>query len=204
MGPGHDLKVGARLLMNSARSMRPSPFSKMPIYEFYCPDNHRIYSFFARSLAHAGKTPRCPDHPKHKMERMMSRFAVTGRAKEKPDLPPGADMDDPRMDAMMAQMEREIGSLDDENPNPRQLGHLMRKMSEMSGEKMPQEMNEMIRRLEAGEDPERLEEEMGDLMGEDGMPSDGAGESKIKARLRRLSRQPQRDPVLYEMSEFVK
>ena len=62
--------------------------------------------------------------------------------------------------------------------------------------------------LEAGEDPERLEEEMGDLMGEDGMPEDGpgeaTGESKIKARLRRLNRQPQRDPMLYEMSEFVK
>lgn len=187
---------------------RHQPISAMPIYEFYCPNNHRIYSFFARSLAYSSKTPRCPDNPKHKMERMMSRFAVTGRAKEKPDLPPGADMDDSRMEAAMAQMEREIGSIDDENPNPRQLGHLMRKMSEITGEKMPQEMNEMIRRLEAGEDPERLEEEMGDLMGEDGMPEDGpgeaTGESKIKARLRRLGRQPQRDPMLYEMSEFVK
>ena len=183
---------------------------KMPIYEFYCPDNHRIYSFFARSLAYAGKTPRCPDNPKHKMKRMMSSFAVTGRAKEKSDLPPGGDMDDPRMDAMMAQMEREIGNIDEENPNPRQLAHLMRKMSEITGEKVPQEMDEMIRRLEAGEDPEKLEAEMGDLMGEGdgempgGMPGESPEESKIRARLRRLRRQPQRDPMLYEMSEFVK
>jgi hypothetical protein len=49
---------------------------------FYCPDNRKIYSFFARSLAYAGKTPRCPDNPKLRMERMISRFAVTGRAKE--------------------------------------------------------------------------------------------------------------------------
>ena len=180
----------------------------MPIYEFYCPDNHRIYSFFARSLAYAGKTPRCPDNPKHKMERMMSNFAVTGRAKEKTDMPPGADMDDSRMDAVMAEMEREIGGIDGDNPNPRQLAHLMRKMSALTGEKVPQEMDEMIRRLESGEDPERIEEEMGDIMGEDGMPEgapgDSAEESKIKARLRRLRAQPRRDPVLYEISEFVK
>ena len=184
----------------------------MPIYEFYCSDNNRIYSFFARSLAYAGKTPRCPDNPKHQMKRMMSSFAVTGRAKEKPDLPPGADMDDPRMDAMMAQMEREIGNIDEENPNPRQLAHLMRKMSEITGEKVPQEMDEMIRRLEAGEDPERLEAEMGDLMGDGegegdmpgGMPGETPEESKIRARLRQLRRQPRRDPTLYEMSEFVK
>ena len=180
----------------------------MPIYEFYCPDNHRIYSFFARSLAYAGKIPRCPDNPKHKMERMMSSFAVTGRAKEKPDLPPGAGMDDARMDAMMAEMERDMADLDEANPNPRQLAHLMRKMSQVTGEKMPEEMNEMIRRLEAGEDPEKIEEEMGDVMGDDGgaegAPGESTEESKMKARLRRLTRKPQRDPMLYEMSEFIR
>ena len=178
----------------------------MPIYEFYCPNNHRIYSFFARSLAYAGTTPRCPDNAKHRMEKMMSTFAVTGRAKEKPDMPPGADMDDPRMDAMMAQMEREMSGLDDENPNPRQLASMMRRMSEMTGEKVPQQMEEMLRRLEAGEDPERLEEEMGSIMDDEGPGEDGTGDANdagtLKARLRRLRGKPQRDPTLYEMSEF--
>ncbi len=180
----------------------------MPIYEFYCPDNHRIYSFFARSLAYAGKTPRCPDDPKHRMERMMSSFAVTGRAKEKADLPPGGEMDDSRMEAAMAQMEREMSGIDENNPDPRQLAHMMRRMSELTGEKVPQEMDEMIRRLEAGEDPERLEEEMGAMMGDDESPegatADPKDEASIKARLRRLRQQPRRDPALYEMSEFVK
>lgn len=138
----------------------------------------------------------------------MSSFAVTGRAKEMPDLPPGADMDDPRMNAMMAQMEREIGGLDEKNPDPRQLANLMRKISAISGEKIPGDMDEMIRRLESGEDPEKIEEEMGDVMGADDLPEGGPGlpaeESKIKARLRQLRAQPRRDPVLYEMSEFVK
>ena len=179
----------------------------MPIYEFYCPDNHRIYSFFARSLASAGKTPRCPDNPKHRMERMISSFSVTGRAKEKPEGPPGPDMDDPRMEAAMAQMEREFSGMDTENPDPRQLANMMRKMSSLTGEKVPAQMEEMLRRLEAGEDPESLEDEMGDVMGDEdfggGADSDAAAEGGLKARLRKFRGRPARDPMLYEMSEFV-
>jgi len=179
----------------------------MPIYEFYCPDNHKIYSFFARSLAYSDRTPRCPDGPKLRMERMISKFAITGRAKEKPDLPGGADLDDPKMEAMMASMEREFGNMDTENPDPKMMARMMRKMSELGGKEVPAEMNEMIRRMEAGEDPEKLDEEFGDAlegfdpMGDDAPPG-GAAEN-LKARLRALRRQPQRDPVLYEMSEFV-
>ena len=183
---------------------RHQPISAMPIYEFYCPNNHRIYSFFARSLAYSSKTPRCPDNPKHKMERMISSFSVTGRAKEKPDAPPGSEMDDARMDAAMAQMEREFSSMDSENPDPRQMAQMMRRMTSLTGEKMPGPMDEMLRRMEAGEDPERLEEEMGDVLGDEdagGMPE---AEEGLKARLRKLRGKPARDPVLYEMSEFVK
>ena len=180
-------------------------FFIMPIYEFYCPDNHRIYSFFARSLAYAGKTPRCPDNAKHKMERMISSFSVTGRAKEKPDAPPGGEFDDARMEAAMSQMEREFSSMDSENPDPRQMARMMRRMSDLTGEKVPAQMEEMIRRMEAGEDPEKLEAEMGDAMDEDGAEAGGTDEErKLRARLRGLRRRPVRDPVLYEMSEFMK
>ncbi len=50
----------------------------------------------------------------------------------------------------------------DEN-DPRQLGTLMRKMSDITGEKLDGEMEEAVRRLEAGEDPEKIEESLGDL-----------------------------------------
>jgi hypothetical protein len=177
----------------------------MPIYEFYCPDNHRIYSFYARSLAYAGATPRCPDDPSFRLERMISNFAVTGRAKEKPDAAPGGEMDDPRMEGMMAEMEREFGGMDSENPDPRMLARMMRKMSELGGGKVPGEVDEMIRRMEAGEDPEKLDAEFGEAMenfdplGDAGGPAD----EKLKAQLRALRRKPQRDPALYEMSEYA-
>ena len=66
----------------------------MPIYEYFCPNNRRIYSFFARSLRYADKVPRCPDNPKWKMEKMLSGFAITGRAREESASPGGDDLDD--------------------------------------------------------------------------------------------------------------
>lgn len=182
----------------------------MPIYQFYCPDNHKIYSFFARSLAYASKVPRCPDDPKFRMERMISSFSVTGRAREETALRGGgeADLDDPRMASALAEMEREMSGMSDENPDPRQLARMMRKMSSLTGEKMPGEMEEMIRRMELGEDPEKLEEEYGDALSDlegDEMPSAAAGgeETARKAGDRTLRKRPRKDPTLYEMRDFV-
>lgn len=175
----------------------------MPIYEFHSPDTNRIYSFFARSLSMADKTPRCPDDPKARMERVVSRFAVTGRAKEEQPAD-AAGMDDPRMERMMAEMERDMAGLDENNPDPRALGHMMRKMTEATGQKMPAEMEHMIRRLEAGEDPEKLEEEFGDAFDNldfPGMDGEEAGDAATRA-VRALPR-PARDPKLYEFSDYL-
>ncbi|MBM3860233.1 MAG: hypothetical protein FJ395_11355 [Verrucomicrobia bacterium] len=187
----------------------------MPIYEFFSPDTNRIYAFHARSIAYAGRTPRCPDGAKYRMQKLISSFAVLGGGKTKQPsetvtgAPTGAD--DPRMDAAMQTMEREFGNMDTENPDPRQLGRMMRRMSELTGEKMPSEMEEMTRRLEAGESPEKLEEELGDQFGEPGSedmtakPDEGSEENGKKASFRSLRRRaaPTRDPKLYDMAEYV-
>lgn len=137
------------------------------------------------------------------MERVLSRFAVTGRAKEKAEENPA----DPRMEKMMAEMEREMSSMDDKNPDPRQLGRLMRKMTEATGQKVPAEMEQMLRRLESGEDPEKLEEEFGeslDGLGDEGFGSDPESaefSSSIKAVFKK--RKPSRDPKLYELQDFI-
>lgn len=185
----------------------------MPIYEFYCPDNNKIYSFLARSLSYAGLTPRCPDDPKFQMERRVSSFSITGRAKEKPETPAMPDgMNDPRMEAAMAEMEREFSGMSEENPDPRQLARMMRKMSDLTGEKMSGQVEEMIRRMELGEDPEKLEAEYGDALGElegpeGGAPPESGAETKagkaLRGELARMRKRPMRDPALYDMSEFV-
>lgn len=174
----------------------------MPIYEFYSPDTNKIYSFFARRLLKPGEVPRCPDGREKRMEKMLSRFAVTGRAKEKTDAPGGEDFD-PRQEAQMMEIAREMESMGDENPDPRQVGKLMRKMTEIAGERMPEQVEEMVRRLEAGEDPEKLEEEFGDTLDEtmDDFSSDSKEGAARRAKGSRPA--PQRDPALYELSDYL-
>ena len=175
----------------------------MPIYEFFCPGNRRIYSFFAHSMRFADKVPRCPDNPRWKMEKMISGFAITGRAQEKSPDAPGDDFDDAKMEAAMGEMERDFGHVaESDNPDPRALAKMMRRMGEISGQKMPAQMGEVIARLEKGEDPDKLEAEYGDVFDAmDSADDAGAGDEKSRTKARR-ARPVTRDPKLHEMSEF--
>jgi hypothetical protein len=181
----------------------------MPIYEYYSADTHKIYSFYARKLVGPDVVPKCPDGTGKKMERVLSPFAITGRAKEKSDELGGegtADLD-PRQEAEMMKLAGEMSGMDEENPDPRQLGRLMRRMMDITGEKMPEPMLEMLARMEKGEDPEKLEAEYGDVldddsMGDFGMTGKGEGEKGPAGALRRRL-PPRRDPTLYEFADYL-
>ena len=130
----------------------------MPIYEFYCRDNHRIYQFYARTLAQGKIAPVCPDNPKFKMQRILSSFAVVGKTAAADSESAGGDgaggPDDARMDAAMGAMEREFSGADESDP--RSMGRMMRRMADLTGEKMDGEMEEVVRKLEEGADPDSL------------------------------------------------
>lgn len=72
-------------------------------------------------------------------------------------------LDDPRIERELFRLMSEAESLDENDP--RQLGRFMRRMAEITGEPVEGEMEEALRRLEAGEDPEKVEEDMGDVFG---------------------------------------
>jgi hypothetical protein len=152
-----------------------------------------------------GEAPVCPDNPKHKMERMVSNFAFTGKAKEpvKTEGAAGGPEMDPRMEREMMKMADEFSKMDENNPDPKVLGRMMRKMMEASGQKLPGEMGEMLSRLEKGEDPDKLEAEYGDVMETmDAMGPEGGEKKKdLRMRLRRRL-PPRRDPKLYEFSDY--
>ena len=189
----------------------------MPIYEYYCPDNHKIYSFFAKTLAQGRTTPTCPDNPSYRMVKIMSSFAVTGRTGKtgeripdtgKGGIGPGGDpAGDARMEAALSAMEGEFANVDENDP--RAMGRMMRRMSELSGEKLDGEMEEVVRKLEEGADPDQLEEQLGGP-GEGGDPENpyGAeGDAGVKppadpkearSRLRARRGPPLRDPKLYD------
>ncbi|MEM9478973.1 MAG: cytochrome C [Verrucomicrobiota bacterium] len=178
----------------------------MPIYEFYSPDTNKIYTFYARSLSMSGKIPRCPDGDSHTMEKVPSRFAFVGRAKE-PATGSDENFDDPHFEETMAEMEKAIADMDENNPDPRQMGQMMRKMMGMSGQQVPDVVEEMIGRMEAGEDPDSLEEEYGDALDDDSLWGDDDGDAPIdrRGRLRAIAkmRRPVRDPSTYEMADYV-
>jgi hypothetical protein len=161
----------------------------MPIYEFACPKCRRIFNFLSKRI-NPSHTPVCPRCGNKKMTREMSRFAaLKGMAEPAavapgdsggPDGTPMPDMDDPKVERVMAEMERDMEHLDENNP--RHMAHMLRKMKEiMPAGSLPKEMDTAIKRLEAGEDPDKIEEDMGDVLGdlmggeEGGGPGEGGG-----------------------------
>jgi hypothetical protein len=184
----------------------------MPIYEYYCPDNHTIYQFYAKTLAQGTTTPPCPDNPKFRMRKVVSAFAITGGgAKEDPAAAPAApdSAEDSRMEAAMSAMESEFSQVDENDP--RAMARMMRRMSEVTGEKIDGEMEEVVRKLEEGADPESLEEQLGggpeagagegfdDDMGMGGPGGEAAPDPKEprhRFKIRRTA--PRRDPKLYD------
>ena len=186
----------------------------MPIYEYYCPDNHTIYQFFAKTLAQGQTTPKCPDNPKFRMKKAVSAFAIAkpgGSGDEPPTAaPPGAGDDpaeDARMEAAMGAMESEFAHVDENDPKA--MARMMRRMSELTGEKIDGEMEEVVRKLEEGADPDSLDDQMGG-QGEGGDMADPYGEGQggppgptpdpkeQRHRFRARRTPPRRDPKLYD------
>lgn len=159
----------------------------MPIYEFACPKCRRIFSFLAKRV-NPDRSPVCPKCGNKKLSKQVSRFALTKGLKEPApkaeaavDEPPMPDLDDPRIEGAMMEMERDMEHLDENNP--KHMAHMMRKMKDlMPPGSIPKELDVAIKRLEAGEDPEKIEADMGDVLGdfmgdpdEAGGPGGGAG-----------------------------
>jgi hypothetical protein len=105
-------------------------------------------------------------------------------------------------------MEGEFSHVDENDP--RAMGRMMRRMAELTGEKIDGEMEEVVRKLEEGADPESLEDQVGgdapdaeggmdDPYGEGSMPgADKTDPKEKKHRYKPLRRPLRRDPKLYD------
>jgi len=154
----------------------------MPIYEFACPKCRRIFSFLSKRI-NPGRQPVCPQCGNKKLAKQVSRFAMTRNLAEPAATaeagaggPPMPDLEDPRVERAMAELERDLAHLDENNP--KHMARLMRKMKDiMPAGAAPKELETAIKRLEAGEDPEKIEADMGDVLGGliGGEPGGGGG-----------------------------
>lgn len=107
----------------------------MPIYEYRCLACRKRISVFVRSVSSPVKNAACEHCGSKKLDRLFSRVVVRRG---------GVNLDD----------ESSFDNIDENDP--RQMARLMRQMGEEAGELMDAETEEMISRLESGEDPEAV------------------------------------------------
>lgn len=120
----------------------------MPIYEYRCAACRRRSSVFVRSATSTVR-PRCEHCGSARMTRLMSKFAVHRGA--------SSDLDD-------------AGGIEDIDENdPKAVARWARQMKEEMGEDLGPEFDDMVDRIEAGEDPEEVMAgyEGGDALGDD-------------------------------------
>ncbi|MCP4747164.1 MAG: zinc ribbon domain-containing protein [Desulfobacteraceae bacterium] len=163
----------------------------MPIYEFYCDYCNTIYNFFSRSV-NTTKLPKCPSCKNKILSRQMSPFAVTGRASEDggmDDLP----FDESKMEQAMKMLAGKAESINEDDP--KQAADLMRKLTSITGMELGPGMQEALERMEKGEDPKKIEQEMADMLDQE----DPFEFIAKKAGRKADSLQPKRDETLYDL-----
>jgi putative FmdB family regulatory protein len=130
----------------------------MPVYEFYCADCHAIFNFLSRRVS-TDKAPSCPRCDRQYLEKQVSAFAISRNLDEPPEGMP--DVDESKIEQAMMALAGDMGKMDEDDPKA--MAHFMRKLSSMTGMDLGEGAEEALSRLEAGEDPEQIESEMGDL-----------------------------------------
>ena len=147
-----------------------------------------IFNFFSGSV-NVEKRPYCPKCKKTRLQRQMSTFSTLKNRGEDEDTPM-PDIDESKMEQAMNVLAREAEGLDENDP--KQAANLMRKLSDMTGLNLGPGMEEALARMEAGEDPEQIEAEMGDLL-------EGEDPFNFKEKSSKLLRQrpPRVDEKLY-------
>ena len=128
----------------------------MPSYDYRCNACRRRVTLTYKTYAeydHA--TPVCSRCGSPNLTRVIGRVAIAKSESSR-----------------FADMDSDDSALDDlADADPATLGRYMRRMSAETGEDLGEEFNEVVERLEHGEDPESIESSMG-LPDEGGMSDD--------------------------------
>jgi putative FmdB family regulatory protein len=127
---------------------------KMPYYDFRCLDCKRRFSTFITYNDYGKKNVVCPHCASENIQRRIGRIRI-------------AKSEDSRMEDLA-----DPAALEGLEDDPRALGKMMRKMSSEMGEDLGPEFNEVIDRLEAGQNPDDIEKAIPDLGGDSGMGGD--------------------------------
>lgn len=162
----------------------------MPIYEFYCDSCNVLFNFFSSRIDTVTR-PDCPKCGQKELARQVSQFAtLRSSADEGEEMLAG--LDESKMEQAFESLMREAEGINEEDP--RQMASLMRKFTSQTGLNLGDAMEEAISRMEAGEDPDQIEQEMGDALGEDDFSLEA-----LKKKARSTGNQPIKDEKLYRL-----
>lgn len=117
----------------------------MPTYEYRCLDCRKRFEVFLKFSEYGVKKVTCPHCLSENIQRRIGKVRV-------------ARSDESRLTSLADPSN--LASLDED---PRALGKMMREMSHEVGEDMGGEFDEVVSRLESGQNPEEIEREFPDL-----------------------------------------
>ena len=132
----------------------------MPIYEFYCQQCHMIFNFFSCRINTSARPP-CP-RCQNILQRKISNFTTIGKAQKEDSENFIPEFDEGQMQRILAGLSQEAENTD--TKDPRKLAQLIRKFSDQTGLPLGDGIEEAMNRLEAGEDPDKIEAEMGEIL----------------------------------------
>jgi putative FmdB family regulatory protein len=122
----------------------------MPSYEYRCQDCRKRFEVFMTYAEYGAKTVACPHCGSSSVRRKIGRIRV-------------ARSTESRLETM-----GDAGTLEGLEDNPREMGRMMRKMKSEVGDDMGPMFDEVVGRLESGENPGDIDSSLGDM----GMPGD--------------------------------
>jgi putative FmdB family regulatory protein len=123
----------------------------MPVYQYRCLNCRRRFEIFMSYSDYGAKPAHCVHCQSDQVQRRIGRVRV-------------ARSEESRLESLA-----DPGALEDLEDDPRALGRMMRRMSSEMGEELGPEFDEVVDRLEAGQDPEEIEKSLPELGGDDGM-----------------------------------
>lgn len=118
----------------------------MPTYDFICNACEKRFDVFMTFSEYGNKPVNCAYCGNDKVRRRLTRVRI-------------ARSDESRLESAADDFSGFEGLEDD----PRALGQMMRKLGGEMGEDLPSEFDEVVDRLEAGQNPEEIESVLPDL-----------------------------------------
>ena len=118
----------------------------MPTYDFICNDCAQRFDVFLTFSEYGKKPVACPHCQSKNVRRRMTKVRIS-------------KSDSSRMDSLAD----DFPGLENLDDDPQAMGKMMRKMGREMGEDLPPEFNEVVDRLEKGQSPEQIEQEIPDL-----------------------------------------